>query len=65
MRLVDQLHDTNNVDEALWAELKAEFEDEQIIELVVLTGYYHMVSFTVNALRLPMEDYAPRFPARA
>lgn len=65
VRLVDQLHDTNNVDEALWAELKAEFEDEQIIELVVLTGYYHMVSFTVNALRLPMEDYAPRFPARA
>lgn len=65
LRLVDQLHDTNNVDEALWAALKAEFEDEQIIELVVLTGYYHMVSFTVNALRLPMEDYAPRFPARA
>lgn len=64
LRLVDQLHDTNNVDEALWAALKAEFEDEQIIELVVLTGYYHMVSFTVNALRLPMEDYAPRFPAR-
>lgn len=65
VRLVDQLHDTNNVDDALWAALKAEFEDEQIIELVVLTGYYHMVSFTVNALRLPLEDYAPRFPARA
>ncbi|MBX3447869.1 MAG: carboxymuconolactone decarboxylase family protein [Parvibaculaceae bacterium] len=64
VRLVDQLHDTNNVDDALWTALKAEFEDEQIIELVVLTGLYHMVSFTVNALRLPLEDYAPRFPAR-
>ncbi|MBX3504693.1 MAG: carboxymuconolactone decarboxylase family protein [Parvibaculum sp.] len=64
VRLVDQLHDTNNVDDELWAALRAEFKDEQIIELVVLTGLYHMVSFTVNALRLPMEDYAPRFPAQ-
>ena len=65
IRLVDQLHDTNNVDDDLWMALKDKFEDEQIIELVVLTGLYHMVSFTVNALRLPMEDYAPRVPARA
>lgn len=65
VRLVDQLHDTNNVDDELWAALKAEFADEQIVELVVLTGLYHMVSFTVNALRLPIEGYAPHFPARA
>lgn len=63
IRLVDQLHDTNTVDDGLWTALKAEFEDEQLIELVVLTGLYHMVSFTVNALRLPLEDYAARFPA--
>ena len=63
VRLVDRLHDTSTVDDELWAALKAEFTDEQLIELVVLTGLYHMVSFTVNALRLPLEDYAARFPA--
>lgn len=65
VRLVDQLHDTNNVDDDLWIALKGEFEDQQIVELVVLTGLYHMVSFTVNALRLPLEEYAARFPASA
>ena len=62
LRLVDQLHDTSNVDDDLWSQLKAEFSDEQLLELVVLTGLYHMVSFTVNALRLPLEPYAARFP---
>lgn len=62
LRLVDQLHDTSNVDDDLWGQLKAEFSDEKLLELVVLTGLYHMVSFTVNALRLPLEPYAARFP---
>lgn len=63
VRLVDELHETHTVGDGLWAALKEEFEDGQLIELVVLTGLYHMVSFTVNALRLPLEDYAARFPA--
>jgi alkylhydroperoxidase family enzyme len=64
IRLVDELHDTAHVSDALWSELTSEFSDEQLIELVVLTGLYHMVSFTVNALRLEPEAYAARFPAR-
>ena len=62
VRLVDELHETSHVGDALWGELAAEFSDEQLIELVVLTGFYHMVSFTVNALRLEPEAYAARFP---
>ena len=63
IRLVDRLHETSTVDDDLWLQLQGEFEDEQLIELVVLTGLYHMVSFTVNALRLEPEAYAARFPA--
>jgi len=62
VRLVDQLHNTSTIDDALWAELAAEFEDEQILELIMLTGFYHMVSFVVNATRLPAEPYGARFP---
>jgi hypothetical protein len=39
------------------------FEDEQILELVMLVGFYHMVSFIVNAARLPLEPYGARFPS--
>lgn len=64
VRLVDRLHDTSTVDDELWAELAREFRPEQLIELVMLTGFYHMVSFVVNALRLPPEPYAARFPTQ-
>ncbi len=63
LRLVDQLHDTSTIDDALWALLAAEFSDEQLLELLMLTGFYHMVSFVVNATRLPLEPYAVPFPA--
>jgi len=65
VRLVDQLHDTSTVDDVLWTALKAEFSDEQLLEMIVLAGLYHMVSFVVNATRLPLEDYAARFPESA
>ncbi len=63
LRLVDQLHDTSTIDDTLWAQLAAGFSDEQLLELLMLTGFYHMVSFVVNATRLPLEPYAVPFPA--
>ena len=65
VRLADELHEANAVSDALWAALKAEFNDEQILELIVLAGFYHTVSFLTNALRLPLESYGARFPAKA
>jgi len=65
VRLADALHDSGDVDEALWTGLKAVFADEQLIELVMLAGLYHAVSFTLNAFRVPLEPSAPRFPAPA
>ena len=63
IRLVDALHDTAAIDEELWPALKGEFSDEQLIELIVLTGFYHTVSFVTGGLRLPPEPDAARFPA--
>jgi len=63
VRLVDQLHDSASIDDALWAALAAEFADTQLIELIMLAGAYHMISFLVNALKLPPETFAARFPS--
>ena len=62
LRLVDELHDGAQVSDALWAALRAEWSDEQLIELVALTGFYHLISFVTNALRIPLESYGARFP---
>jgi alkylhydroperoxidase family enzyme len=64
LRLVDELHDTSGVSDALWSALRAAWSEEQLIELVALVGFYHLISFTVNAFRLPLESYGPRFPTR-
>lgn len=64
VRLADALHDAHDVDDALWADLKGSFADDQLVELVQLAGFYRMVAFTLRAFRVPLEASAPRFPAR-
>jgi 4-carboxymuconolactone decarboxylase len=62
VRLVDALHDSGRVPDDLWAQLAAEWEPPQLVELVATVGFYHFVSFTANAFRVELEEYAERFP---
>lgn len=63
IRLADQLHDSSRVDDALWKELAAHFGAQQLVELVMLAGLYHAVSYMVNAAGVQHETFAPRFPS--
>lgn len=62
LRLADELHDTSTLSDALFDELSKEWSPEELVELVVLAGYYHMVSFVVNGFALPLERMGARFP---
>ena len=62
VRLCDQLHERFTLDDELYDALRAEWSDAQRIELVMLAGLYHAVSMMTNALELPLEPGAPRFP---
>ncbi len=61
IRLVDELHDSADVGDALWGELRGEFDDAQLLDLLLLCGWYHAISFTARAARVPLEDGAPTF----
>lgn len=61
LRVVDQLHDTNDVDDATWSAVAEHLTDEQLLDLVLLAGWYHAISFAARAARVPLEDGAPRF----
>lgn len=63
VRLVDELHDTGSVSDALWPKLAAAWQESELVELVATVGFYHLVSFAANALGVEREDYAERFPA--
>ena len=58
----DQLHTSCDVDDESWQALRAHFSEEAILEILMLAGFYRMVSYLTNALRLPLESYAARFP---
>ena len=62
IRLADQLHETNRVDDALWTAAAGHFAADQLIELVMIAGLYHAVSYLVNAAGVQQEPFAPGFP---
>lgn len=61
VRLADELHDSASVSEELWLELARLFRADQLVELLVLVGFYHTVSFVTNAIQIELEEAAPRF----
>ena len=61
VQLVDELHSTDDVSDGLWAELCLEFDEVQILDLLMLCGWYHAISFTARATRVPLEPGAPSF----
>jgi len=56
---VDTLHDTSDVPEPLWGQLSAEFSEAELLDVLMLCGWYHAISFVARAIRLEPENWAP------
>jgi len=63
LRLADALHARARIEDALYGELASRFAPAQLVELVALCGFYHMISFAIGAFAIANEPGAPRFPA--
>ncbi len=61
LELVDQLHDTQTCSDALWENLCESYSHDQLIELIMVAGIYHAISFLVNSLQIENESFAPSF----
>jgi 4-carboxymuconolactone decarboxylase len=61
--LADELHDDARVSDATFAELERHFDTAQIVELVVTSGWYHTISFVIDAARVEPEPWAAAFPS--
>jgi len=59
---VEALHQRATLSEAEFATLKAHFDETKILEIIQLCGFYRTVSYLCNALALPLEPNAARFP---
>jgi len=65
IRAVDALHDTGDIDDPLWAALSGELSDANLLDLLILCGWYHAISFVGRAARVPLEVGAPTFSSVA
>lgn len=62
--MCDQLQRTSTLSDELWKQLRATYSENALIELLMLAGYYRTVSYLTNGLKLPLEAFGRRFPAR-
>lgn len=60
---VDALHHRATLSDDEFAALSAHHDEAQILEIMLLCGFYRTVSYLANGLRLPLEENAARFPA--
>jgi alkylhydroperoxidase family enzyme len=58
---VDSLHDTSDIDDELFARLRESLDDAQLLDLFMLVGWYHAISFCARAARVDLEPGAPMF----
>ena len=62
---VDALHRRADLDDAEWQTLLDAVGEDAAVDLLLLCGWYHAISFAVNALRLPAEPGTPALPGRS
>jgi alkylhydroperoxidase family enzyme len=65
LAVCQELDASRTISDGLWARLRGHFTPEQILEVIALVGFYRTVSLYANALELPLEPNAARFPRPA
>ncbi len=62
LRAVDELHDHGRLGDALWGALVRHFDERQLLEVLVLCGWYRLISLVANGVRVEHEAWAPALP---
>ncbi|KUL31025.1 carboxymuconolactone decarboxylase family protein [Actinoplanes awajinensis] len=61
IQVADALHDASDISDELWDSARAVLDEPQLLDLLMLCGWYHAVSFAARATRVDLEPGAPRF----
>ncbi len=64
VHLVDELHDSASVSPELWARLASHWSDGELLELLVLAGWYHVIAYVANGVGVTTEPWAATLPER-
>lgn len=62
LRFADELHDTGRVDDETWRALASRYDDEDMLEMLAVCGFYHLIAYLANGARVAFEPWAAGFP---
>lgn len=62
LRAVDELHDTARVGDAAWSGLREHLDEPEVLELLVLAGWYRTIAYVANGARIEPEPWALALP---
>jgi alkylhydroperoxidase family enzyme len=60
--LADELCDENIVSEVTWQALRTRWTDAELLELLVLAGFYRLVSGVLSSVGVALEPSVPGWP---
>ncbi|WP_433473418.1 carboxymuconolactone decarboxylase family protein [Spirillospora sp. CA-142024] len=63
MAAADELYDSARISRTTWDALAEHYDEPQLLELLVLAGWYRTISQLINTLEIDNESWAPGFPA--
>jgi alkylhydroperoxidase family enzyme len=61
IRVADALHESADLDDELWEAAREVLDERELLDLFLLCGWYHAISFAARAARVAPEPGAPRF----
>jgi alkylhydroperoxidase family enzyme len=62
LRAAEALHARATLSNDEFAALRTHFDEPQVLEILLLCGFYRMVAYVANGLDLPLEPEGARFP---
>lgn len=64
LRAADELHDESRISDPTWAALAERYDEQQLIEVCMVVGQYHLVAYTLNSLGVQGEVELPPIPGK-
>lgn len=63
LRAADELHGSGVIGDDTWSALAGRYDEQQLIEVPMVVGQYHLVAFTIRSLGIQREAAYDGFPS--
>ena len=62
IRMADELLDNSQVSAETWSILQKAFPDEQLVELLIVAGFWRMIAGYLKTAKVPLDTSVPSWP---